>query len=251
MKKSMKVFIAIPARNSEKTLEKVYYDIPIKFRKNVLLSDDGSRDSTIDVAKKLGIKVFKNPRKHGYGSNAKNCFNKALGLGADIVIILHSDYQYDAKKIPDLVKYIENGKADFTIGSRILGDKAEGMSAFRFLGNRLLGFIENLIMRTKVTDLHSGLVAVSSDLLKRIPFNVDSDDFGFHTDMVFQAHYANGKFKEVGIPTRYGDASSSISIYKSIVYGFHTLDTIFKYLMAKSGLMKHPKFRIKKIDRKN
>ena len=245
MTKLMKVVIAIPARNSSKTIKKVYDGIPAKYKKYIILSDDGSSDETAKIAKNLGIKVFRNPRKAGYGSNVKNCFKKALEEKADIVVILHSDNQYDPKKIPELVKYIKNGKADFTIGSRILGDEARGMSTFRFTGNRLLGFMENLAMGTSLTDLHSGMIAVKADLLKKIPFSIDSDDYGFHTDIVLQSHYAGARFKEVGIPTRYEDVSTSISIYKSIIYGLWTIGTVLKYLLHKIGVIKHPQFNIK------
>ncbi len=238
----MKVVIAIPARNSEKTIGAVYHDIPAHYQNHVLMSDDGSTDATARVAQKLGIKVFRNPRQPGYGSNVKNCFIQALKLGADIVIILHSDNQYDATKIPQLVAPIENNQADFTIGSRILGDRAQGMSAFRFIGNRFLGLMENLIMGTKITDLHSGLIAVRADVLKVIPFRIDSDDYGFHTDVVLQSHYVGARFKEVGIPTRYEDVSTSISIYKSIIYGFSTLWTLLKYACNRSRIIRSPQF---------
>ena len=246
MKEQMKVVIAIPARNSGKTIKEVYDGIPLKYRKNVILSDDRSADETTIIAKSLGIKVFKNPRKPGYGSNVKNCFNKALEENADIVVVLHSDNQYDPRRIPELVKQIKNGNADFAIGSRILGDKARGMSAFRFTGNRLLGLIENIAMGTKLTDLHSGMVAVRADLLKKIPFNIDSDDYGFHTDIVLQSHYAGARFKEVGIPTRYEEVSTSITIYKSIIYGFWTVGTVSKYLLHKTGIINHPQFNLKR-----
>ena len=245
MKKQMKVVIAIPARNSEKTIMQVYDELPKRFRRYIILSDDGSTDKTAKIAKNLGMNVFANPRKPGYGSNVKNCFNKALEEGADVIVVLHSDNQYDPTKVPALVKPIENGEADFTIGSRIIGDKAKNMSAFRFTGNRFLGFIENIAMGTNLTDLHSGMIAVKSDLLKKIPFNIDSDDYGFHTDIVLQSHYAGARFKEIGIPTRYEDSSTSISIYKSIIYGLWTVGTVLKYLLHKSGIIKHPQFIIR------
>ena len=190
--------------------------------------------------------MFSNPRQPGYGSNVKNCFNKALEEGADVVVILHSDNQYDPKKVPELVKPILDGKADFTIGSRILGDKARSMSGFRFIGNRLLGFFENLAMGTYLTDLHSGMIAIRADLLKKFPFNLDSDDYGFHTDIVFQSHYSGARFKEVGIPTRYEDISTSISILKSIIYGFRTMQMVMKYLLQKYKVMDFDEFRIRK-----
>ena len=246
MKNQMKVVIAIPARNSEKSIGQVYNELPAEYRKNIVLSDDKSSDSTTKIAKKLGMKVFKNPRQPGYGSNVKNCFNKALDEGADIVVILHSDNQYDPKKVPQLVSPIEDGEADFTIGSRILGDKAESMSGFRFIGNRLLGFIENIAMGTNLTDLHSGMVALRADLLKKIPFNLNSDDYGFHTDIVLQSHYAGARFMEIGIPTVYEDISTSISVYKSIIYGFRTMQMVLKYLLQKFKIMEFDEFKIKK-----
>jgi len=246
MKKQMKVVIAIPGRNSEKTIGQVYNELPEKFRKHMILSDDKSTDRTKEIAGKLGIKVFLNPMQPGYGSNVKNCFNRALGEGADIVVVLHSDNQYDPKMVPLLVKPIEDEKADFTIGSRILGDKAKGMPTARFIGNRLLGFAENLAMGTSLTDLHSGMIAVRAELLKKIPYNNNSDDHGFHTDIVLQSRYAGARFKEIGIPTRYEEMNTSITAYKSIIYGFRTMQMVVKYLLHKFKLMKFREFMIRK-----
>ena len=212
------------------------------YQANVILSDDGSTDSTAKIAESLGITVFKNPRSAGYGSNVKNCFNKAIELGGDIVIILHSDNQYDATKISAMADCIQFGQADLVIGSRILGDQAKGMSTFRFTGNRFLGAIENIAMGTNITDLHSGLIAVRTKLLKIIPFNTNSDDYGFHTNILLQSRYAGAKFSEIGIPTRYEDVSTSISVYKSIIYGFSTLATVFKYLLHKNGIIHYAQF---------
>ncbi len=242
----MKVVITMLARNTEATLKETYDEIPAKYKKFVILSDDSSTDSTTKIAEKLGVKVYKNNRKPGYGSNAKNCFRSALKEGADIVVILHSDNQYDATKIPALVKLIEDGKAEFTIGSRILGDKAKNMSAFRFIGNRFLGFMQNLAMGAKITDLHSGLVAIKTDLLRKIPFELDSNDHVFHVEMILQSHYAGARFGEVGIPTRYEDCSQSISIRKSIKYGFETIFVLLKYLLHKHRIKKFRQFIIKK-----
>jgi len=238
----MKVVVAIPARNSGKTINLVYNQLPKDFRKHIVLSDDGSSDNTKSIAQKLGMKVFSNPRKAGYGSNVKNCLNKSLQEGADIVVILHSDNQYDPKKVPELVRPIQEGKADFVIGSRMLGDEARGMSAFRFTGNRFLGFIENLGMGTKLTDLHSGMIAMNAGLLRKVSFNMDSDDYGFHTDFVLQSHYAGARFMEIGIPTRYEEVSTSINIYKSVIYGLRTLQMTAKYLLNKYGIIKSKEF---------
>jgi len=241
----MKVIVAIPARNSEKTLEDTFNDIPIKYRKHVIVSDDASTDSTREIAKKLGMKVSKNTREPGYGSNLKNCFKSALKDGADIVVILHSDNQYDATKIPALVRLIEDGKADFTIGSRMIGDKAKSMSKFRFSGNRILTIIENLILGTKLTDLHSGLVAIKADIIRRIPYELDYDDYSLHSEIVIQSHYAGARFAEIGIPTRYEEGNQSISITKSIIYGVRTLIILIRYILHKYKIKKYPQFAIK------
>ena len=246
----MKTVIAIPARNSEKTIESVYDDVPLKYKKNIIISDDGSKDNTLKIAKKLGIKIFKNHRRPGYGSNVKNCFNNSIQEGADIVVILHSDNQYDATKIPKLCGLIEKGEADFVWGSRILGDKAKGMSAFRFFGNRVLGYMENIVMGTKLTDLHSGLIAVRSSLLKSIPYKICSDDYIFHTEIILQSHYAGASFWEIGIPTRYENISTSISVYKSMVYAYDTFVVIARYLLHKVRIIKSPMYLIRPFHRK-
>jgi len=196
------------------------------------------------LQKKLGLKVYRNTRRPGYGSNAKNCFRSALKENADIVAILHADNQYDATKIPIMAKLIEDGKADFTIGSRILGKTVKNMSAFRFLGNRFLGFIQNIAMGKKLTDLHSGLVVISAKILKKIPFELDSNDHVFHVETILQSDYAGAKFADVGIPTRYEDCSQSISIRKSIKYGFETNYVILKYFLSKHKIIKSKQFTI-------
>lgn len=248
MKKKLKTVITILCRNSEKTLEATYLEIPKEFRKNVILSDDNSTDSTLKIAKKLKIKVYTNPRKGGYGSNAKNCFNSAIKEGADIIVILHSDNQYDASKIPAMVKLIEEGKADFSIGSRMIGDKEglENMPLHRYYGNRGLTIIQNFIMGTKVKDFHSGLMAIRTSIAKRIPYHLNYDDYTFHSEIVAQTRMAGGKFFEVGIPTRYEDDSQSTNLSRTIAYGFRTLAILWRYVMHKTGIAKHPTFEIRK-----
>lgn len=243
----MKVAIALLGRNVEKTLKETYLEVPKKYRKNVFLSDDNSTDSTVEIAKKLKIKVYKNPRAGGYGSNAKNCFNSAIKEGADIVVILHPDNQYDATKIPALVKLIEEGKADFTIGSRMIGDKdgLKNMPLHRYYGNRVLTMIENIVMGIKVTDLHSGLVVIRTDLLKKIPYHLNYDDYSFHSEVIIQSRLAGAKFGEVGIPTRYEDESQSTNLFRTILYGFKTLEIVMRYVLHKSGIKKFASLNIK------
>lgn len=244
----MKTVIAILGRNAEKTLERTYREIPEDYQKNVFLSDDNSTDSTLEIAKKLKIKVYRNPRSGGYGSNAKNCFNSAIKEGADIIVILHSDNQYDATRIPAMVKLIEEGKADFVIGSRMIGAKngLENMPLYRYYGNRGLTIIENIVMGTKLTDLHSGLMAIRTEIAKKIPYYLNYDDYAFHSEIVVQTRLAGGKFAEVGIPTRYEDESQSTNLFRTMAYGFRTLAIILKYIMHKSGIKKYPALEIKR-----
>ena len=244
----MKTVIAILGRNAEKTLERTYLEIPKEYRKNVFLSDDNSTDSTLEIAKKLRLKVYKNPRAGGYGSNAKNCFNCAIKEHADIIVILHSDNQYDATKIPAMVKLIEDGKADFAIGSRMIGERKglKNMPLHRYYGNRGLTIIENIVLGTKVTDFHSGLMAIRASIARKIPYNLDYDDYTFHSEIVVQTRMAGGRFGEVGIPTRYDDENQSTAPLKTIIYGFRTLAIVWRYMMHKTGIMKHPTLEIKK-----
>ncbi len=243
----MKTVITILGRNAEKTLEKTYLEIPKKYRKNVVLSDDNSTDSTLEIAKKLKLKVYKNPRAGGYGSNAKNCFNSAIKEGADIIVILHSDNQYDATRIPAMVKLIKEGKADFVIGSRMIGDDSiKKMPLYRYYGNRGLTMIENIVMGTHLTDLHSGLMAIRTETAKKIPYHLNYDDYTFHSEIVIQTHMAGGRFAEVGIPTRYDDESQSTNLFRTISYGFRTLAILWRYIMHKTGIKKHPTLVIKR-----
>ena len=246
-KLKMKTVIAILGRNAEKTLEKTYLEIPKEYRKNVFLSDDNSTDSTLEIARKLKLKVYRNPRAGGYGSNAKNCFNSAIKEGADIIVILHSDNQYDATKIPAMVKLIDGGKADFAIGSRMIGDRKglKKMPLYRYLGNRGLTIFENVIMGTKVKDFHSGLMAIRAETAKKIPYHLNYDDYTFHSEIVVQTRMAGGKFGEVGIPTRYDNESHSTSLSHTMAYGFRTLEILWRYIMHKTGIKKHPSFEIK------
>lgn len=225
----MKVVVTILGKNAQETLAKVFRQIPAPYRADTLLSDDSSTDATAEIAKNLGLKVFKNPRKPGYGSNAKNCIRIALQEGADIVVLLHSDNQYDPSTIPSLLSPIKDGKADFVLSSRLLGDKAKGMPVVRFLGNRVLTKIENWIMGTKFTDLHSGLVAIRTNILRKIPYAGNYDDYSFHTEIVVQSKYAGARFAEVGIPTRYERDRQSINAINSIRYAIRALKIVLRY----------------------
>lgn len=238
----MKVVITIPARNSEKTIAKTFREIPEKFRKYVILSDNASRDNTVKIAETLGIKVTRNSEDKGYGGNVKSCFLAAMKENADIVVLLHSDNQYDAAKIPELIKPIEENKADFSIGSRIRGDRAKGMPGYRFIGNRILTFLENAAMGTSITDLHSGMIAVSMKVLRKTPFMLNSDDYVFHSEFIFQAKSLGFRFAETGIPTRYFREATSASYAKSFIYGIETLSSLLKFMLHTKGMKKFRQF---------
>lgn len=238
----MKVVIAIPARNSEKTIAKTFKEIPEKFRKHVILSDNASRDNTVKIAENLGIRVVQNSDDKGYGGNVKSCFMAAMKENPGVVVLLHSDNQYDAAKIPELVKPIEEKKADFAIGSRIRGDRAKCMPRYRFIGNRILTFLENAAMGTRITDLHSGMIAVSTEVLRKTPFTLNSDDYVFHSEFIFQAKSFGFRFAEIGIPTRYFKEATSASYAKSFIYGVETLASLLKFILHAKGLKKFKQF---------
>tara|TARA_Y100000031_G_C8222023_1_gene386441 strand:- start:853 stop:1587 length:735 start_codon:yes stop_codon:yes gene_type:complete len=244
----MKIVIAIICWNSEKTLEKVYLKIPKEYRKNAFLSDDNSTDSTLKIAKRLNLKVYTNLRKGGYGSNAKNCFDSAIKEGSDIVVIVHSDDQYDATKIPSYIKPIIEGKADFTTGTRMKGGNAKDiMPIHRYYGNKGLTLVENMVLNTGISDLHSGMIAVRTSFLKKIPYYKNYDDYTFHSDLIFQFALAKAKFAEVPIMSKYEDDSQSTSLVRTVTYGFRTLFIIARYIIHKSGLKSFSNFNIKSI----
>ncbi len=243
--KEPKIVITIPARNSEKTLAKTYNEIPETFRKHVILSDNASRDNTVKIAKELGMKVVRNAEDKGYGGNVKSCFSAAMKEGADIVVLLHSDNQYDGTKIPELIKPITDKAADFVTGSRIRGDHAKGMPKYRFIGNRILTFLENLAMGTRITDLHSGMIAASREVLAKAPFMMNSNDYVFHSEFIFQVRALGFRLAEIGIPTRYFREVTSASCLKSFIYGFETLSSLLKFVLHTRRLWRFRQFIVK------
>jgi 2-polyprenyl-3-methyl-5-hydroxy-6-metoxy-1,4-benzoquinol methylase len=216
-----KVVITMPAFRAEETLEKTVSEIPAGVADELILVDDASPDRTAEVARRLGITVYVHRKNRGYGGNQKSCYQAALGEGADVVILLHPDYQYDPKAVPLLIAPILAGEADVTFGSRFagLGDPlAGGMPAYRFLGNRLTTTLENLMLGSRFTDMHSGMRAYTRDALRVLPFLRYSDDFVFDSQLLVDAVLRGLRVVEVPIPTRYTKESSSISVMRSIRY---------------------------------
>ncbi len=231
----------MPAYNAESTLEMTYNEIPFDIVDEVILVDDVSRDRTVDEAHRLGIKhVIKHKNNRGYGGNQKTCYNKALELGADIVIMLHPDYQYTPKLIQSMSYIISNEVYDVVLASRILGKGAlrGGMPFYKYIFNRLLTLTQNTLMRKKLSEYHTGYRAFSRKVLKSIDFEANSDDFVFDNQMIAQIFYAGFEIAEITCPTKYFEEASSINFRRSSIYGIGVLLTSLQYFMQKTGLAK-------------
>jgi len=232
-----KIVVVLPAYNAALTLEKTYNEIPFDIVDEVILTDDNSNDETIEIAKKIGIKhIIKHDRNLGYGANQKSCYNKALDLGADIVIMLHPDYQYTPKLIPSMAYIIANDVYPVVLGSRILGKGAlkGGMPLYKYIANRVLTLIQNILMNQKLSEYHTGYRAFSAKVLRDINYNINSDDFIFDNQMLAQIFYKNYEIAEVTTPTYYSDEVSSINFIRSSKYGLGVLKTSLQYFLSKN-----------------
>jgi len=234
----------MPAYNAAKTLEVTYATIPQDVVDKIILTDDVSRDETVEIARQLGLKTIIHVQNQGYGGNQKTSYLEALKDGADIVVMLHPDNQYDATRIPALIEPIQNGEYDMMIGSRFLGKGTleGGMPPYKYIGNRFLTWVENLVMRQNLSEYHSGFRAYSRKFLTTIPFVLNSDDFVFDSEVLAQATAFNFKIGEIAVPTRYFEEASSIGFKRSTVYGLSTLWTMLKFLLYKIGLSKNSQF---------
>jgi glycosyltransferase involved in cell wall biosynthesis len=240
MIKSKKVVVVMPAYNASETLEKTYTEIPFPMVDEVILVDDHGSDDTYELAKKLGINhVIRHQYNKGYGGNQKTCYNKALELNADIVVMLHPDYQYTPKLIESMCYLIANDLYPVVIGSRILGKGAlkGGMPIYKYFANRILTLFQNIIMNQKLSEYHSGFRAFSSEVLKDIKFNENSDDFIFDNQMLAQIMFKKHLIGEITCPTKYFKEASSINFQRSSVYGIGVLWTSIKYFLTKIGII--------------
>lgn len=244
MTDNKKVIIVLPAYNAAKTLKETYHDIPKDVVNDIILVDDASKDSTVEVAKSLNIKTFIHPKNKGYGANQKTCYTKALELGADIVVMVHPDYQYDPKVIPDLIEPIKNGKADAVFGSRVMkgGALESNMPRWKYKSNILLTALANIILDVFLTEYHSGFRAYSSKYLKSVNFLINSDNFVFDTEIIVQGVVKRMKFEEVPIHTRYFDEASTIKFFPCVIYGLSILKTLLKYTLHKNNFIKFKQF---------
>ena len=226
-----KIVIILPAYNAEKTLQHTLDEIPPEYRQHIILTDDASKDHTADLARSLGLTVYQHPVNRGYGGNQKTCYLHALEIGADVVVMVHPDHQYDARIIPEMVLPIISGDADAVFGSRMLGGKPleGGMPWWKFNANIILTALTNLIFRRYLTETHSGFRAYSRKYLETVRYEDNSDDFIFDTEIIAQGMACKLSFREVPIITRYFPDASSINFKRSVEYGFGILWNLFLY----------------------
>jgi glycosyltransferase involved in cell wall biosynthesis len=233
----------MPAYNAARTLERTYADIPGGIVDHVILVDDVSHDETVEIAHRIGLEVYVHDQNKGYGGNQKTCYDAALAAGAEVVVMLHPDYQYDATRIPDLIAPITSGHRDLMLGSRFLGDPlAGGMPKWKWVANRFLTTVENVTFGLRLSEYHTGLRAYSRRLLEAIPYHLNSDDFVFDQELIAQVVAVGGmQIGEIGVPTRYFEEASSVGFKRSVVYGVSTLRVVVRFLLHRTGLRRSRK----------
>jgi len=244
MQTSQKIVIVLPAYNASKTLLRTLAEIPEKYKENVILVDDASTDNTVEVAKQAGLHVFKHTKNRGYGGNQKTCYREALKMGADIVVMLHPDHQYDATMIPALVTPLLDQQADAVFGSRMLGGRPleGGMPFWKYFANVLLTATANIVFKRYLTEIHSGFRAYTRKYIETVQIEANSDDFIFDTEIIAQGMANKLTFQEVPIVTRYFPEASSINFRRSTVYGFGILWVLIKYWLHHAGIVKFTQF---------
>ncbi|WP_276484501.1 glycosyltransferase family 2 protein [Paraflavitalea pollutisoli] len=239
MVKGQKVVVVLPAYNAARTLEQTYREIDRSIVDEVILVDDASQDNTIEVARRIGIRhIILHERNTGYGGNQKSCYRKALALGGDIIVILHPDYQYTPALTGPMVHLIANGVYPVVLGSRILGRGAlkGGMPRYKYVANRLLTLIQNILMRQKLSEYHTGYRAYHKDVLLSVPFEHNSDDFIFDNELLAQIFFKGYEIAEITCPTKYFAEASSISFARSVKYGLGVLRVSCQYFLQKAGI---------------
>lgn len=245
MIRGKKVVVVMPAYNAEKTLEMTYREIPGDIVDEVILTDDSSKDRTVEFARELGIRhILEHDNNRGYGGNQKTCYEQALALGGDIIIMLHPDYQYTPQLIPAMASIIANEVYPVVLGSRILGRGAleGGMPRYKYIANRFLTFFQNIVMRQKLSEYHTGYRAFSAEVLQALDLSSNSDDFIFDNQMLAQIFYKGYEIGEITCPTRYFDDASSINFSRSVKYGLGVMKTSVLYRLNKWGWVKSKLF---------
>lgn len=249
MVRNKKIVVVLPAYNAEKTLTTTYREIPFDIVDEVILVDDASRDHTVDVAKNLHIRTLVHAKNLGYGGNQKSCYRAALEGGADIVVMLHPDYQYTPKLIPSMVYLLISGEYDVVLGSRILGGKAlqGGMPLYKYISNRLLTLVQNLVMGAKLSEYHTGYRAFTRKVLETIILDDNSNDFLFDNQMLSQILYAEFRVGEITCPAKYFPDASSINFVRSMKYGLGCLNTAIKFRLNKWRIIHFKIFEMKAV----
>lgn len=238
MVQGKKLTVVLPAYNAEQTLERTYAEIPRDLVDTVLIVDDNSRDKTVELARRLGLKVIVHEKNKGYGGNQKTCYLNALKEGSDIVIMLHPDYQYTPMLIPSIAHMLASGLYDVVLGSRIIGGKARqgGMPLYKYISNRFLTAFQNLLQGAKLSEYHTGYRGYTREVLERLPWQKNSDDFIFDNQFLAQAIYADFKIGEVSCPTKYFEEASSINFSRSVKYGLGCMKVAVKFWLSRAGI---------------
>jgi glycosyltransferase involved in cell wall biosynthesis len=247
-----KVVCIMPAYNAESTLEKTFNSIPAGCVDEFILTDDGSRDHTAEIAERLGMTVIRHTKNRGYGGNQKTCYDAALASGADVVVMIHPDYQYDGRVTPHVIGLLATGTCDVILGSRVRTRRETlegGMPVYKYISNRVLTTFENVALGQNLGDFHSGFRAYVRDVLETINYRINSDDFVFDSEFLAQCVYHGFRIGDVPIPTRYFDEASSINFRRSAKYGMQTVAVMMKYWLAKGRFARFPLFDINSIKR--
>jgi len=245
-RRTYKVIAVLPAYNAERTLAATLADIPTGAVDEVVLVDDGSTDRTVSVARDMGLTVIQHPQNRGYGGNQKTCYHYALDHGADVVVMIHPDYQYDSRVIPHAIGFIELGICDVVLGSRVRSRRealAGGMPKYKYVANRLLTGFENLALGQNLGDFHSGFRVYRREVLERIPFDRNSDDFLFDTQFLIQAVHFGFRLGDVPVPVRYFAEASSINFRRSVKYGIATIAAVGGWWLHRARLRRSPLFQ--------
>jgi glycosyltransferase involved in cell wall biosynthesis len=246
--KKLKVLVVMPAYNAAGTLEKTVRDIPPGTVDEVILNDDNSRDNTVEVARRLGITVLAHAENKGYGANQKSLYDAALKKEADVIVMVHPDYQYDPRIIPFAVGFLSTGICDVILGSRIRTRRETlecGMPIYKYISNRFLTTVENFVMGQNIGDFHSGFRAYTRRVLETVDYHQNSDDFVFDTEFLAQAVYHGFRLGDIPIPTRYFEEASSINFRRSLIYGLQTMAVMIKFMLQKIRLVSFEIFKKK------
>lgn len=238
MLQDKKIVVILPAYNAERTLQRTYEDLPREYIDDVILVDDASQDGTAELARRLGMHTIIHRNNRGYGANQKTCYREALKRGADVVVMVHPDYQYSPRLVTAMASMVTSGHYDIVLGSRILGGGTvkSGMPVYKYIANRILTLVENIALGVKLSEFHTGFRAYSRTVLETLPLEENSDGFVFDNEMLAQAVYFHFRIGEISCPTRYFAEASSIPFLKSVWYGLGVISTVVRYVLARTGV---------------